>query len=133
LWLADLAEAYVATQDLQRARATVEEAVRLGRDNGTRVWEASAQLARARILRQLDGAAAREEIAASLARAEALIRDTEAHAYAPFVEEERARLATLLGDTPAAQQHLREAHRLFTEVEATGHAERVGRELGAGG
>jgi tetratricopeptide (TPR) repeat protein len=128
-WLADLAEAYMATQDLQRARATVEDAVRIGRDNGTRVWEARAHLARARVLRQLDGAAAREEIAASLARAQALIRDTEARAYAPFVEEERARLATLLGDAPGAQQHLREAHRLFTEVEATGHAERVAKDL----
>ena len=28
------------------------------------------------------------------------------------------------------ERELREAHRLFTEIGATGHAERVGRELG---
>ncbi len=32
-----------------------------------------------------------------------------------------------MGDEAAAQQELREAHRLFTDLGATGHAERVAR------
>ena len=58
----------------------------------------------------------------------ALIRQKGARAWAPFVCEERARLAQCLGDA-AAERHLREAHRLFTEMGATGHAERLAREL----
>ncbi len=32
---------------------------------------------------------------------------------------------------PLQERELREAHRLFTEMGATGHAERVARELGS--
>ena len=52
-----------------------------------------------------------------------------ARAFAPFIIEERARLLEVLGDADGAAQHLREAQRAFAEVEATGHAERVAREL----
>ena len=40
-----------------------------------------------------------------------------------------ARLATLLGNESESEHDLREAHRLYTERGAVGHAERVGREL----
>jgi hypothetical protein len=33
------------------------------------------------------------------------------------------------GDEPGRKRYLREAHRLYTEMSATGHAERVAREL----
>ena len=49
--------------------------------------------------------------------------------YAPAVHVERAALAGLRGDEPERLCHLREAHRLYTEMGATGHAERVAREL----
>ncbi len=42
----------------------------------------------------------------------------------------RAKLAALLGDDAGRERELREAQRLFTEMGATGHAERVGRALG---
>jgi hypothetical protein len=41
----------------------------------------------------------------------------------------RAGLARLLGDDAGRERHLREAHRLYTEMGATGHAERLTREL----
>jgi hypothetical protein len=41
------------------------------------------------------------------------------------------RLFEVLGDPEGAVQGLREAQPAFAEVEATGHAERLGRELGS--
>ena len=41
----------------------------------------------------------------------------------------RAKLAALLGDDAGRERDPREAHRLYTEIGATGHAERVAREL----
>ena len=41
----------------------------------------------------------------------------------------RAKLAALLGDDAGRERELREAQRLFTEMGAEAHAERVGREL----
>ncbi len=47
----------------------------------------------------------------------------------PFLSEESAHLARLLGDGEGCEHHFRDAHRLYTEIGAVGHAERVGREL----
>ena len=44
--------------------------------------------------------------------------------------EERARLAALRGDDGATSEDLRRAHALYTEIGATGHTERLARELG---
>jgi hypothetical protein len=41
----------------------------------------------------------------------------------------RARLARIRGDDGACDHYLREAHRLYTEMGATGHAERLAREM----
>ncbi len=41
----------------------------------------------------------------------------------------RAALAALLGHGAGRARYLREAHRLFTEMGATGHAERIAKEL----
>ena len=55
----------------------------------------------------------------------ALVHTTEAHAFEPFIHVERAALARLTGDEPTHERELREAHRLFVEMGATGHAERI--------
>ena len=55
----------------------------------------------------------------------ALVRSTGARSYEPQICVERAQLAVLLSDPAGRQQWLREAHRLFTEMDATGHAERI--------
>jgi tetratricopeptide (TPR) repeat protein len=123
-----LAEAHLAASDAVRAR-TVANRCTAARD--TWVYELRAHLSRARVLRALDGPNARIEIEASLARAQLLLEQSGAQAFAPFIVEERARLCEVLGDTKGAACHLREAQRLFAEVEATGHAERLAKEIDA--
>ena len=91
--------------------------------------ETHASLALARVLLGSAGPAARAEIEAALARALELARDTGAKAYEPLVHVELAELARQSGDEEGRERELREAHRLFTEIGATGHAERLSAEL----
>ncbi len=49
------------------------------------------------------------------------------------IHEAYAELGRCLGDDDAHERELREAHRLYTEIGATGHAERVGGEWGLSG
>jgi len=121
-----LAEAHLAAGDAASAR-TVANRCTAERDMW--VFELRAHLSRSRVLRALDGAEARGEVEATLARAQHLLDKSGARAFAPFIIEERARLAEVLGDAAGAAQYLREAQRAFAEVEATGHAERLAREL----
>jgi hypothetical protein len=123
-----LAEAHLAAGDAANARTVANRCMS---ERKGRVYDLRAHLSRSRVLRALDGADAQGEIEASLERAQLLLEKSGARAFAPFIIEERARLAEVLGDTEGATQHLREAQRAFTEVEATGHAERLKRELGA--
>jgi len=94
------------------------------------IAEVRAQLALARVLRAIEGADGRAGIEAALDRALALVKSTRARSYEPQIHVERARLAALLADDSGAQWWLREAHRLFTEMGATGHAARLAKELG---
>jgi class 3 adenylate cyclase/tetratricopeptide (TPR) repeat protein len=130
LALAGLAEADLALGRLDLARSAAREAVAAAERHGTRIHEISAQLALARVL-LAEGGREREAIEAALARVEALVAETEARAHLPFVVEVRAALSRALGDEAEAARQLREAHRLFVEMGATGHAERLARELGA--
>jgi hypothetical protein len=68
-------------------------------------------------------------VATALTAAEDLVSDTGARVYLPFLCEERAALAAQLGDASRRDQFLHEAHRLFTEMGATGNAERLAQEL----
>lgn len=47
----------------------------------------------------------------------------------PAIHEAAAVLADTLGDSKQQQAELREAQRLYQEMGATGHAERLGRAL----
>ncbi len=69
-------------------------------------------------------------VRALLDTAERRVEETGAVALAPHVRLVRAELAEHLDDAAARDRELREAHRLFTEMGATGHAERVASELG---
>jgi hypothetical protein len=129
-YLADLAEALSGLGEHARARQAAEESVEMARRRKTRFFELRAQLALARVLRAAQGLAAKVAIDAALARTAALLDDTGARAYSPAVHEEQAALAALVGDRSAQQRHLREAHRLFSEMGAVGHAERLAKEIG---
>jgi tetratricopeptide (TPR) repeat protein len=123
-----LAEAHLAAGDAASARTVAN---RCTAERDTWVYDLCGHLSRSRVLRALDGADARGEIEASLARAQHLLEKSGARAFAPFIVEERARLFEVLGDAEGAVQALREAQRAFAEVEATGHVERLERELGS--
>ncbi len=93
-------------------------------------WGIDARLALARALLAVEGPAACKDVEACLARASEWVDESGARAFEPQILEVRAELAAALGDQASCERHLREAHRLYTEMGATGHAERVGRELG---
>jgi hypothetical protein len=47
-----------------------------------------------------------------------------------LLHEARAELERACGDAAAAERELHQAQRLYAEMGATGHAERLARELG---
>ena len=128
--LAFLAETYLALGEEDRAREAASESVTVTRRRRVRLYACEAHLANARVFLATEGAKAREVIEATLVEAMTIVQETGAKGLEPFIHEERAALARLLGDDATCQRELREAHRLFTEVEATGHAARLAKELG---
>jgi tetratricopeptide (TPR) repeat protein len=123
--LALLAEAHLGAGDAGRARLLADEAVTAARRRGTRMYECQAQLARAAVLVQLEGAGGARAVARALARAGTLVRETGARAYAPFVHEQRARLALLCGDGARWHRELAEARRHLRAAGAAGHVRRL--------
>ena len=126
--LAGLADAYRAMGRLADARAAAEAGVDAGRRGGLRPGECRAQIALARAL-IAEGAINTDALETSLSRAEALVDETNARAYLPFIAEARAELARAHGDAAGAARALARAHRLFTEMGARGHAERLAHDM----
>jgi adenylate cyclase len=126
--LGQLAEAQLALGERSDALATAREAIALASAGGARYHEAAAQLALARGL-LAEAAPPRAEIESALERAEQLVDSTHARVLSPRILELRGRLATALGDAGAADRALRQALALDREIGATGHAERLAREL----
>ncbi len=56
----------------------------------------------------------------------ALIESRGVEGIRPELHESRGELARVLGDEAGALQELREAHRLYVAINATGHAARLG-------
>jgi class 3 adenylate cyclase/tetratricopeptide (TPR) repeat protein len=127
--LAFLAEACAGLGDCARAREAAAEAIAIADREGVRSGQI--QISLARVLRSADGLAAEQEIEAALDRTLERVEETGSRVYVPPVHEERAELARLRGDDATRERELREAHRLFIEMGATGHAQRVARELGS--
>jgi tetratricopeptide (TPR) repeat protein len=131
--LSQMAMAHLGLDDGARARELAEQAPALARERLAKPGECEAELVRARVLLHLGGLEARKEIEAALDAASALATEMNARSFEPFIIEERARLARATGDEVAHERELREAHRIYTEMAATGHAERLARELGRRG
>jgi hypothetical protein len=72
-----------------------------------------------------EGAKCAAEVERALAEVSAMIEETEARCREPIVHEISAELARLRADEATRERELREAHRLFVEMGATGHAERI--------
>jgi hypothetical protein len=127
--LAFLAESHLGLGDKERARRLASEGVAIARSHGNVPGETVGSIAQARVLLGTDGPDARAEFEAVLARALELIRRIGAKAYEPQVHVELAELARQSEDERAWRDELSEAHRLFTEIGASGYAERVAGEL----
>jgi class 3 adenylate cyclase/tetratricopeptide (TPR) repeat protein len=128
--LAERARAYLAGREPKQARSTAEQALSLARELGVTLWEIKAQLVLASALMQPEVSGATTEVETLLEQAAALVDQTGAAAFKPSIHEERSNLARLMGDASTRDRELRTAHRLFVEMGATGHAERLARELG---
>ncbi len=107
------------------------EAVALAQERGQRYAELIGQLALADALCADRGARARAAVEQALKQADALVEETGARVQVPRIVEARGRLAQCTGDAATGDQRLREAHRLFAAMGATGHAARLAKELGA--
>jgi len=108
-----------------RARTLADAAIARCRTQKVLVGLARAHIVRAAIGR-VDRPAQTDEIEADLQTAEALVAETGARALTPLILEQRADLAT------GEERHnrLREALRLYEEMGATGHAQRLAKERG---
>jgi class 3 adenylate cyclase/tetratricopeptide (TPR) repeat protein len=124
--LVSLAHAYVEIGEPQRAKETAERAIVLVTERGSKIQELEGvvALARAEVALGHDDA-----VDPLLARAETLIADMRAFAFRPHLAEIRAERARRHGDHAEWRAQLAEAHRLFTETGASGHAARVARAL----
>ncbi|HWN93170.1 MAG TPA: hypothetical protein VNQ15_17235, partial [Verrucomicrobiae bacterium] len=131
LVLAGLAETHLALGEPTEAVATAREGIDLGSAGGCLYNEALAQLALAAGLLATDCVVHRAEIESALERAEHLVASIEGSALSPRILELRGRLAAAVGDAPSSDQTLREALDLYRTIGATGHAERLARELDA--
>jgi tetratricopeptide (TPR) repeat protein len=127
--LVDLAQIHLARGDAQAARSAVDEALALARRFDSKMEELPAQLVLARTLVLSASQEDRADIDVVLERVALLIRETAATVFQPDLHEVRAEAARRFGDAASAERELREAHRLYAEMGATGHAERVAREL----
>jgi tetratricopeptide (TPR) repeat protein len=125
------ASALLGLGEVEAARAAAEEALgilSLAPDLCFQRVVTHLRLARVRLA--AEGAAARVPVEAELERALTLIEETGFREQRPRVHEIRAELAAAEGDDATRDRELREAHRLYTEMGATGHAERLAQELG---
>ncbi len=128
--LATLANSYLGLGESEHALELVHEALELSRRRGQPSIEAFASVVLARILLASAGTSASGEIEEALGRALEHAGELGARSMEPMVHAELAELARQSGDRERRLRELREAHRMFTEIGAKGHAERLAGELG---
>ena len=118
-------EAALGAGDASRALELADESIASAQRCGGPGYESYGQLARARALLSLNGVSAGKESTQALDRAAALIEQTGTRNRLPHVHECRAELARLREDGAQREAELREAQRLFAELDAAGHAQRI--------
>jgi class 3 adenylate cyclase/tetratricopeptide (TPR) repeat protein len=125
-----LAEAHQGLHDTARATGLARDAVTLLRAREQMAAEIAANVVLARVLLTAQDLEAHDDIQAALTRAQELVDNTGAHGHEPAIHVELAELAHQNGDEAERERELHEAHRLFTQIGATGHAERLASQLG---
>jgi class 3 adenylate cyclase/tetratricopeptide (TPR) repeat protein len=121
---------YSALGEHERAIARARSALEESATRGNRLIEDLARLNLARVLLATGDPHLHDEIERTVERAEALSEETGMRVHRPCLLEVTAALAERRGSPQEARERLREAHRLYTEMGAAGHAERLARELG---
>lgn len=116
LVLSNMAEAYRGIGDSKKALQFAREAVDVAEQHQTAMHACRANLFLGRVLVRGDCEVAREEAAAPLERALAIVARTGAKAYEPFVRVELAELEARRGDTGQAGSHRHKAVQLFQEI-----------------
>lgn len=124
-----LAEAHQGLGDSERATGLARDALALARGREQPTAEIGGNVVLARILLAAQGLGARDEIDAVLTRAQELVDATGAYGHEPAIHVELAELAHQNGDEAERARERREAHRLFTQIGATAHAERLAGQL----
>jgi adenylate cyclase len=130
LCLLSLALAHLGRGELERARSAADEAVARAVRREHQLGEFQARISRATVRLRTQGAAARDGVEEDLERASEIIAIQGMSAHEHRVLELRAELARALGDEAGRERLLRQAHRRCGELGATGHAERLAKELG---
>jgi class 3 adenylate cyclase/tetratricopeptide (TPR) repeat protein len=110
---------------MAQAHSALEESMR----GGNRSSEGFSRLRLARVLLATGDPELHGEVERAVEGAEAFCEETGIRVHLPPLLEVRAALAERRGNPQEARQKLREAHRLYTEMGATGHAKRLAREL----
>jgi len=111
---------------IEQARSALEESL----SGGNRRAEDFVRLSLARVLLATGDRGLHDEVERTVERAEACCQETGMRLHRPCLLELRAALAERRGSPQEAIRRVREAQRLFAEMGATGHAERLARELG---
>jgi class 3 adenylate cyclase/tetratricopeptide (TPR) repeat protein len=124
LTLFSVAEARRGLDDLPGARAAAAEGAAVAVGRGTRLHEAACRSSLGRAVLHERPNDARAEFARALELA-----GDDGHVYVPHILEARADLARLEEDDGERLRLLHQAHRLFEEQGATGHARRVARDF----
>jgi tetratricopeptide (TPR) repeat protein len=119
-----------ALYDLGQHKSALEIAAKAAATERLTRAAVSPTLVLARLTMRAEGAAGAAQVERILADVESRVRAQGRLAFLPFIARERAELARLLGDDASREHQLREAHRLFVEMGATGYAEQVAAELG---
>jgi adenylate cyclase len=123
---AGLATAHFRCGDSERALAIAQTAVARAMGQEFQLPELDLQIERAEVAARSGHEA---EARQALARASDLATRIECRIRVPAIHEAAAVVASTLGDVQQQQADLREAQRLYQELGATGHAERLAREL----
>ena len=127
--IAMLAEAYLGVGDGKRAVGLAEEAVKLARERDHRCAVTFVNQRFAKVLLAVFGTRETARIEATLTEALDVARVTSSRIGEAMVLPARAELARQAGDDDAYQRDLADAHRLFVDCGAGGHAERLAGEL----
>ncbi len=111
----------------------LDRALAVARDDAARVASQGIRISELHLRIELAEVASRcgheAEARAALARASELAAHTECRMLVPSIHEAAATLAETLGDSKLRLEELRDAHRLYAELGASGHAERLARVL----